>query len=358
MARCSYPSDGKRKCVQYALLVKPHANTRYTQSLQKLAIAELQCLLAAWDVTAEPSWTEIAGTPFVTFEAEELSPLAWQAVSGHSALCFASVREGIFLRPIPLTNRRYLPDDLPEVLKYKGKTNADFTSMMLHCACAASDFARSQEPLTVLDPLCGRGTTLFCALESGHHGIGVDLDAKAVAEADAYFSRYLQYHHIKHERHRASATLDQGHSAPEFRYSFANTLESYRQGRRRTLRLFVGDTRKADRMAGKENCHLLLADLPYGVQHAPKQGKQVSSFGDLLQEALPAYRAALKPGGAMALSFNLYTLSRNEVVHMMQSAGFTVQIHSPYHDFSHWVEQAVHRDFVVARKEKPSTADR
>ena len=153
--------------MRYALLVKSHANVRYTQSLQKLAIAELQCILAAWGIPAEPSWTELAGTPFLTFETEELSPLAWQAVSGHSALCFAAVREGILLRPVPLTSRRYLPDDLSEVLKYKGKTNADFTSMMLHCAWAASDFARDPGPLTVLDPLCGRGTTLFCALLLG-----------------------------------------------------------------------------------------------------------------------------------------------------------------------------------------------
>lgn len=103
-----------------------------------------------------------------------------------------------------------MSEDLAEVLKYKGKTNAGFTSMMLHCACAASDFARAPEPLTVLDPLCGRGTTLFCALQSGHHGIGVDVDAKAVAEADTYFFRYLQYHYVKHERRRANATLGQG----------------------------------------------------------------------------------------------------------------------------------------------------
>ena len=344
--------------MRYALLVKPHANARYTQSLRKLAIAELQCLLAAWDVPAEPSWTEIAGTSFLTFEAEELSPLAWQTVSGHSAICFAVVREGIFLRPVPLAKRKYLPDDLPEVLKYKGKTNSDFTSMMIHCACAVSDFARDPGPLTLLDPLCGRGTTLFCALEAGHHGIGVDLDAKAVAEADVYFSRYLQYHHIKHERQRANATLGQGRNAPEFRYTLANTPESYRQGECRTLRLFAGDTREADRMAGKESCHLLLADLPYGVQHAPRAGKAISSLREFLSDALPAYYAALKAGGAIALSFNIYTLPRSEIAHMMQNAGFKVQTHPPYHDFSHWVEQAVNRDFVVARKERLSTTHR
>ena len=343
--------------MRYALLVKPHANARYAQSLHKLAIAELQCLLAAWAVPAEPSWEEIAGTLFLTFESEELSPLAWQTVSGHSAICFAATMEGIFLRPMPLAGMGYLPNDLPEVLKYKGKTNSDFTSMMLHCAHAASDFARDQQPLTVLDPLCGRGTTLYCVLKEGHNGIGVDLDSKAIADADGYFSRYLRYHRIKHTRQEANATLCSGKNAPEIRYAFARTPESYRQGERRTLRLFTGDTKYAERMAGKECCHLIVGDLPYGVQHGPKDGKTFSSLRDLMEKALPAYYAALKAGGTIALSFNAYTLSRDDVAEMMSSAGFTVLTHPPYHDFSHWVEQAVNRDFVVARKEGSLTTN-
>jgi tRNA G10 N-methylase Trm11 len=111
-------------------------------------------------------------------------------------------------------------------------------------------------------------------------------------------------------------------------------------------------------MAGKEGCHLIVGDLPYGVQHAPKDGRKISSLRGLMEEALPAYYAALKAGGTIALSFNAYTLSRDDAAQMMRSAGFNVQTHPPYHDFSHWVEQAVNRDFVVARKERSFTTNR
>ena len=54
--------------MRYAMLVKPHANVRYRQSLQKLALIELQCLLAAWGQEAEPQLTGIQGEPFLVFD--------------------------------------------------------------------------------------------------------------------------------------------------------------------------------------------------------------------------------------------------------------------------------------------------
>ena len=38
---------------------------------------------------------------------------------------------------------------------------------------------------------------------------------------------------------------------------------------------------------------------------------------------------------------------------LLQNAGFTPLTEPPYDDFSHFVEQAVHRDFIVARNEQP-----
>jgi len=35
------------------MLLKPHPNVRYRQSLQKLALIELECILDAWHVTGQ-----------------------------------------------------------------------------------------------------------------------------------------------------------------------------------------------------------------------------------------------------------------------------------------------------------------
>lgn len=337
--------------MRYCLLLKPHANARYAQSLQKLALAELQCTLDAWNIPGSAFLADIAGVSFLSFEADALPENAWEMISRHSAVCFAACMENALLRPIQMERDDYLSEDLAEVLKYKGKTNADFTAMMLHCARAASGFAQAQEPLTVLDPICGRGTTLFCALREGYQAIGLDIDAKAIVEADAYFSRYLKYHKLKHHREQASLTLPHGKSTKETRFMFANSADAYKQGNGRMLRLLLGDTRDVHRMLGEKSCHFIIGDLPYGVQHAPREGKAYLSFQGLLENAMEAYLRVLKPGGTIALAFNTYTLPRQSIGQSMKNAGFSVLSQSPYHDFAHWVEQAVNRDFIVARKE-------
>lgn len=336
--------------MHYAFAIKPHANARYSLSMNKLALQECRCLLYSLKREAAVSLEMLAGTRFLVVETEPLDDGEWNVLSCHSGVSFAALKEGDWLKPLPLHQADYLNSDLSQVLKYKGKTNADFTLMMLHCAKAASAFARSDSPLTVLDPLCGRGTTLFCALQEGNDTVGVEIDAKDLHEADTYLKRYLEYHRLKHKRETFSATLPGGGSAEEIRYRLSGA-NARQEENRRTFRLFRGDTALTDRMAGREGADLLVADLPYGVQHAPQAAKGVSSLERLLKTAFPAWFRALKKGGAAAVAFNTYTLKRETVSAELANAGFKVLGDPPFDDFSHWVEQAVNRDMVVAVRE-------
>lgn len=336
--------------MQFALLVKSHANARYAQSIQKLAAIECECLLFALNAKAEMRYETLAGTPFLMLTSDDLGEAEWKYLARHSSLGLATVREGEWLKPLQLDRPAYLPPDLAQVLKYKGKTNTDFTVMMLNCARSASAFARAQEPLTVLDPLCGRGTTAFCALTMGDHAVGLEADGKALHEADVYLERYLQYHRLKHRREQRSITQRAGGSLREIRYTLANDAEHYRQGRTISCRWIQGDTAAADEAVGYGGCHLMAGDLPYGVQHAPHGERGLDSLEGLLQRTLPSYYRALCKGGALALSFNTFTLPRVQVMQAFRSAGFTLMENSPFDDFSHWVEQAVNRDMVIGVK--------
>jgi len=337
--------------LQYAFEIKPHANARYALSMNKLALIECQCLLYSLKLHAAVSQEKLAGTRFIIVETEQLDEQEWDILSSHSGVSFAAQKDGDWLKPLQLHQAAYLDADLAQVLKYKGKTNADFTLMMLHCAKAASVFARSDAPLTVLDPVCGRGTTLYCALQEGNHAVGVEIDEKDIHEADTYLKRYLQYHRHKHKRETFSATLPDGGHAEEIRYRLSGGAQAQRDGDMRSLRLFHGDTAQADRMVGRESVDLLVADLPYGVQHAAKGAKGISSLERLMQSAFPAWRRVLKKGGAAAIAFNTFTLKREAVCGEMAKAGFKVLGEPPFDDFSHWVEQAVNRDMVVAVRE-------
>lgn len=338
--------------MRYALLLKPHANVRYRQSLQKLALIELECMLQAWGLEdAECRFETLCGEPFLTFETDRMTEEAWREISRHSAVCFAAqaVENGALL-PLERNVQSVLPDDLPHVLKYKGKTNADFTLMMLHCAKAASDFAKEEKPLRVLDPMCGKATTLFCAMCEGNEAVGIETDMKSLQEAASYYERNLKFHKIKHKKAESSKTLSQGGSARCISFEAAKDAQDFKDGKRIPLELLNGDAARAGEMVKPGSVHLIVSDLPYGVQHAPKENGGMSSLARLLKRVAPGCVRALKKGGAVAFSFNLNTLRRKEVEQVLTEAGLEVLTEAPYADFSHWVEQAVDRDVVVARK--------
>ena len=70
----------------------------------------------------------------------------------------------------------------------------------------------------------------------------------------------------------------------------------------------------------------------------------------LLEKALPDWKAALKPGGAMALSFNAQNMKLERLRALMDGAGLEVLSGGAYDGFAHWVEQAITRDIAVCRK--------
>ncbi len=337
--------------MQYAMLLKAHPNVRYEQSLQKLAQRELCCSLKALGLKADTRIETVAGESLLCFDLPELTPDEWRVVSDNSCVCLAGVLEGESIRLLERQKSVYLPRELPQILKYKGKTNADFTELMINCARNASSFAKSQETLTVLDPLCGKGTTLFCAIVRGYNAIGVERDEKAIRESDAYLERFLTMNRLKHKRRTYSRTLREG-AAKGVGYELADSAESWRSGNMRTLDMLCADVSRLDELVKPQACHIAVADMPYGVQHAPGEGRGMSTMTRLISALGKGLARALKQGGAAALSFNAYTLKREEAADALSAAGLTVLDEPPHADFRHWVEQAVDRDVIFAVRHK------
>lgn len=332
----------------YCFQLLPHANIRYRESLASLGRAELECLLDVLGLSSQITLESIGGCSFLCFEADELSPQQTAFLSQHSALMLMCRREGDFLCPLPKPCGDYLPADLAELLKYKGKTSAVFTRMMINCALAASQYASVPVP-TVLDPMCGRGTTCFVALQAGMNSIGLDCDRRDLKEAADYFSRYLQYHRLKHQLRQGSRSV-KGQSMPDATYVLADTKEHYQSGDTRSLTMLLGDTGLTGAALKKTPAHVLVTDLPYGVQHAPQDGRRTESFEQLLRRALAAWKDAVRPGGAIALSFNTLTLPRKKLLELVSAAGYLPMEKECYQHFEHFVEQAVLRDVLIARR--------
>ncbi len=334
----------------YCFQLYPHANIRYRESLQALGRAELACLLDACGVEADIQVQKFGGCTFLTFETDALTNQQWAVLCRHSATLMICRKEDDVLIPLEKPEPMYLPEDLAELLKYKGKTSAMFTKMMINCTLCASDFLAVKAPV-VLDPMCGRGTTCFTALQSGMNAVGLDCDRRDLKETADYFSRYLQFHKLKHGLKQGSRTV-KGTSVPEAIYTLADTKEHYQAGDTRSLTLLLGDTGLTGELMRKTPAHILVADLPYGVQHAPQDGRRAEAFPQLMRRALKSWHAALKPGGAMALSFNILTFPRGQLKTLVEEAGFTLVDQAYDHRYEHFVEQAVTRDVLIARKER------
>jgi len=328
----------------YAYQIKSHPNPRYQQSLSDLSKKELQCMLLACGIDSPVEDRVLGGTPFLCFSCDPQPPAVAAFLASHSGLYMAAEIENGLLRPLDLPRPDYLPAEMPDILKYKGKTNTAFTHLMINLALAAGQTYKTPAPC-VLDPICGHGTTLFCALTRGMDAVGIEHDRKSVAEGTAYALKWLQNGRIKHNCERTGRTIPGGKNAPETRIT--TLLDP-----KRSITFLTADTRNADALMRKKPAHALVADLPYGVQHAPTENGKMSSLEALLKDSLPAWRQALQPGAAAVLSFNTYTLKRSTLENMMAQAGFTVLTEPPYHHFEHWVEQAVNRDLVVALNPK------
>ena len=324
----------------YAYQLHPHSNPRYQHSLSDLAKKELICMLLACGINAAVEERVLGGTPFLCFDCPPLTPADATFLASHSSLYMAAEITGDCLRPLILPRPDYLPADMPDVLKYKGKTNSVFTHMMINLALAAGHVRLTDNPC-ILDPICGHGTTLFCALTRGMDAVGIESDKKSVSEGALYAQKWLQTYRIKHKADHTGRTIPGGKNAPETRI---NVLK----GPERSISFLLADTRQAEYLLRKKPAHALVADLPYGVQHAPTENGRMSSLEALLQSSLPGWRRALRPGCAAAISFNTYTLKRKTLASLAEEAGFTVLSDAPYDDFSHWVEQAVNRDVLVA----------
>lgn len=330
----------------YAFLLYPHQNVRYRQSLLQLAQEELTMTLAALGRPAEVRACQMGGAQFLTFDTPKLTERDVRMLSQLASVYVMFTMEDGQMTPMESLHPQYIGEDLPALLKYKGKTNEMFTDTMLTMALASSAFMPVHDSqLVVCDPMAGRGTTLMLALRRGYHGVGLEIGKADVKEACDYMTRYLEFHHIKFKRTESALTVRGKLGGRETKFVFSDTAEHFKDGDTRTLRMICGDTRDALPMLRPQSVHLMVTDAPYGVQKGTA-GKQ-DSIGGTLAAALPGWFEALKPGGVLAMSFNTHVTKRADLVRLCEKAGFEMVQTG---NLEHWVEQAISRDVILARR--------
>ncbi len=110
--------------------------------------------------------------------------------------------------------------------------------------------------------------------------------------------------------------------------------------------LLLADAGRApELLAGFGRPHLIVTDLPYGIQHsAPLQG--------LLADCLPGWAELLTAGGALAFSWDSTRLGREAMMELVgKVAALEVVDRPPYDRLAHRVDRVIkRRDVLVARR--------
>jgi hypothetical protein len=330
---------------RYALLVAPSANRVYADAAPRLTAAELSVfgssVLSAPPVEVREAL--LAGVPYLVFDAA-LSPADVRYLANLSGIYALFEVVGDLLRPVPLAPLGWFDDDLVTIPKYAGKTNEQFTRLLLNVTLLASGSAPGmlERRLTVLDPLCGRGTTLNQALRYGYDAIGIERDGKEVDAYSAFLREYLRRKRIKHKAQLNPVRRDRRLVARRFEAEIGGAAG------RQSVVMFHADTLDARQFLRARCADVIVADAPYGVAHGSHAGgSRRRDPVELLRAAVPVWVELLAEDGALGLSWNTHVLDRAAMTALLADNGLSVM---DYPDLSHRVDQAILRDVVVARK--------
>ena len=257
--------------------------------------------------------------------------------------------EGPLLRPRALPGILHHPADLETILRYPGKTNEQFTALLISLAAALSTRRSGlfDGTLTLLDPLCGRGTTLNRALRLGLSPIGAEIDRKDVEAYRAFLGTWLKDHRYKHTLDSTRLTVRGEQLGTRLEVELAPDKQSFRAGGGQRLTVLGCDTTRIGALLPAASVDALVADLPYGVQHGSRAGGtwQRSPL-EVLREAAPGWRRLLRDGAGVALAVNRRTLDHEQASAVLAESGLRVL--SADGAFRHRVDQSIDRDVLLA----------
>jgi hypothetical protein len=338
---------------RYALLLKANANRVYGAAALDLARAEVASLdrNVLGGIVESARRESLGGVDYLVLDARaDLSGHSLEALANLSSLHALFGVEGELLRPVTITPRAVMEEDVTTIQRYSGKTNEAFTHLLVNVALAESGaFARllRGDRVTLLDPACGRGTSLNRAVVYGMDAHGIEVDQRDVEAYTTFFLTWLKDKRLKHQLDQAK--LRKGRDTPAHRITV-----TYGRGKDRSAHRVVDiihdDTVGARSHLKARTVDVLVCDLPYGVQHGaqPDAGRWERGPAGLLREALPVWRDLLRPGAAMALAWNRHTLGRPELVDLVAGAGLELRSAADDDAFVHRVDRSILRDVLVA----------
>ncbi|MEJ2041734.1 MAG: hypothetical protein P8X74_01665 [Reinekea sp.] len=311
-----------------AIQLSPEAGSAYFKHAVEVAQAEFTQCMGDTPITLKT----IAGLQFFLAELSE------DALVQVSRLSFV---QGLYevneqwLRPLEIEPGFLLHDDFVFGSKYKGKTNERLTQLLINVGLSHTQVYKGQTA-KLLDPMCGRGTTVIWAMRYGLNGFGIEQDTKALSDIRSNLKKWTKLNHQKHK-------ILEGSLGAGSKKQQAPFLEF--QAEEHSARFAIGDSRQADVLFPNEKFDLIVSDIPYGVQHVTTEGTRNPLYA--IEESIAAWSNVLKQKSTIVLSFNSKHPRREQMVSVFEAQGFQAEAFSAPHRMS----ESIVRDIVVFKRQ-------
>ena len=312
--------------MKVALLISPLARLAYFADYKKVCKAELELVC-----NVQSDWLDIGPIDALVADIDRAQC---------PRLAYLSFFQGAFeLRgdawyPLELAPQWTLPDDFLYGTKYRGKTNETLTHLMVGLGVRHADCG-SKDKMTLFDPMCGRGTTLWCAMRFGLNARGVERDPSVLSDIQQSLKKWTKIHRIKHRLQKGRVSGAKGGQSGQF-----SLFES--QGLR--AQVVIGDTADCSTLLGEQRFSILATDLPYGVQHH-SSGKSRNPF-TLLEAVAPTWSRSLRPGGALVIAYNQTQTRRARLLKLFETHG----LKAIDTELRHRMSESIVRDIILMKR--------
>ncbi len=318
------------------LLVSPQTKNAWFAEYIDVAKAELNSLLP----NASIQHSTVGAMNFLTPDQADIDDALLESISRLSFVQGIFEQQDGSLAPLDHAPTFNLHEDFVFGAKYKGKTNEMLTQLLINLGLHHLDESLLNEhpkkPIKLLDPMCGRATTLLWAMRYGLQAKGLEQDGKALAEIQQTLKKWCKIHRQKHK-------IQQGHVSKSGKNQQQGKFLEFLAADT-NMRVIHGDACNATELLNDEKFHLLVSDLPYGIQHFTTQKTRNPTA--VLEEAAPGWANSLKPGGVMVLAYNRYLPKRQVMIDLFEAQGLT---HVAF-DAAHRMSESIVRDIVIFKR--------
>lgn len=322
--------------------IAPQRSTQYSRLASELAGPELR-LCPLGNLIADLSHVQLGGQEYVRADLvrdlneRERAELGYLAMTSAHFEYFETVggQTGPWLRPLETGFEPLVPVELVTARRYRGKTNELLTHFLCNVARYSSGYAdRPWRDLAVFDPLAGGGTTLFAALALGAQAAGVEQSAQDASSTAAYLRQFCREQRIP--------CKEQAERLRKLGKRWTFTIG--REPARRCV-VIQGKTEQSRELLGGFRPHLIVTDLPYGIQH---QG----ALAALLESALPVWLSLLPRPGSLVFAWDATRFPRARMVELVEGIDCAAVLDGyPYSELAHRVDRVIkQRDVLVVRQ--------